>query len=43
MSGGVIRRSGRACRRGAGLALASVAGFPLFFVSPFCLLSTPEG
>jgi signal transduction histidine kinase len=42
-SGGVIRRSGRACRRGAGLAVVSVAGFGLFFVSLFCLLSVLAG
>jgi signal transduction histidine kinase len=42
-SGGVIRRRGRACRRGAGLAAVSVAGFPLFFVSLFCLLSVLAG
>jgi signal transduction histidine kinase len=42
-SGGVILRSGRACRRGAGLAAVSVAGLGLFFVSLFCLLSVLAG
>jgi signal transduction histidine kinase len=37
------RRSGRACRRGLGLAAASVAGIPLFFVSLFCVALLPIG
>jgi signal transduction histidine kinase len=43
MRGGVIRRSGRACRRGVGLALASLAGIPLFFVSLFFVVLVPTG
>jgi len=43
MRDGVIRRSGRACRRGVGLALASLAGIPLFFVSLFFVVLVPTG
>jgi signal transduction histidine kinase len=41
--GGVIRRSGRACRRGVALAATAVAGIPLFFVSLICIALLPTG
>ena len=39
----VVRRSGRACRRGLVVAAASLAGIPLFFLSLLSLLSLPTG
>jgi signal transduction histidine kinase len=41
--GGVIRRSGRAFRRGLVLAATALAGIPLFFVSLVCVALLPTG
>jgi len=42
-SGGVIRRSGRACGRGVVLGAAAVAGLPLVVVSLVCVVLLATG